>query len=111
MGYGQGFAAHSHRHVPDGWMPTLRYLVDELGHDVNSRDQNGYSALHHAASRGDNEMVMYLVERGADITVRSRRGQTIADMANQPSARLQIFPETRALLLRLGSKLSSKPKH
>ncbi len=89
----------------------MRYLVEELGHSIHTRDQNGYTALHHATSRGDNEMVMYLVERGADITVRSRRGQTIADMANQPSARLQIFPATRALVMRLGAVLSSKMKH
>ena len=29
----------------------------------------GMSALHHAASRGDNEMIVYLVQKGADVTI------------------------------------------
>lgn len=103
VGYGQGFAANAHRHVPGGWVPAVRYLVEELGADVNARDHEGYSPLHHAAARGDNELIRYLVERGADVTVVSRRGQTTADMANGPVQRIQPFPETVALLERLGA--------
>jgi hypothetical protein len=108
VGYGQGFAGNSHRHVPDGWLTAITYLVDELGHGVNSRDLNGYTALHHAAARGDNELVIFLMERGADASVISRRGQTTADMANKPSSRLPHFPETMALMMKLGSKLTPK---
>ncbi|MGH7636868.1 MAG: ankyrin repeat domain-containing protein, partial [Gemmatimonadaceae bacterium] len=68
VGYGNGFAGNSHRHVPDGWMPAIKYLVEELGADVNQRDANGMTPLHHAASRGDNEMILYLVSKGADAT-------------------------------------------
>ncbi len=103
-GYGTGFAGNSHRHTPDGWMPAMRYLVDELGADVNARDHEGFSPLHNAAARGDNEMVRYLVERGADVTLVSRAGQTTADMANGPQQRTQAFRETVALLESLGSK-------
>ena len=110
LGYGQGFAAHSHRHAPDAWMTTMRYLVEELGHEVTSIDSSGYSALHNAASRGDNDMIFYLVSKGADPTVISGRGQSTADMANGPSQRLQIFPETRDLLIALGSQLRGPPK-
>ena len=101
-GYGLGFAGNAHRHKPDGWMPTIRYLVEELGADVNLRDHQGYTALHNAASRGDNEMIRYLVEKGADLTVLSRYGQTAADMANGPYQRIQPFPETLQLLEGLG---------
>lgn len=103
VGYGEGFAGNSHRHVPDAWLPAVKYLVEEQGADVNARDLNGYTALHHAASRGDNELIRYLVEQGADVTVVSRRGQTTADMANGPVQRIQPFPETVALLEELGS--------
>jgi ankyrin repeat protein len=103
VGYGEGYAGNSHRHVPDGWIPAVKYLVEERGADVNARDLNGYSALHHAAARGDNELILYLVDHGADVTVVSRRGQTTADMANGPVQRIQPFPETVALLERLGS--------
>ncbi len=104
VGYGQGYAGNAHRHAPDGWLPAVRYLVEELAADVNARDLNGYSALHHAAARGDNELIEYLVEQGADVAAVSRRGQTTADMANGPVQRIQPFPETVELLEKLGSK-------
>ncbi len=103
VGYGQGFAANSHRHVPGGWMDAMRYLVEEIEVDVNARDYQGYTALHHAASRGDTEMIRYLVEKGADVMVVSREGQTTADMANGPYQRTQPYPEAIALLEGLGS--------
>ena len=103
VGYGQGFAANAHRHAPDGWMPAMRYLVDELGVDINVRDHDAYNALHHAASRGDTEMIRFLVERGADVMAISRIGQTTADMANGPYQRTTPYPDAIALLESLGS--------
>lgn len=103
VGYGEGYAANAHRHAPDGWLPAVRYLVEELGADVNARDHNGYNAVHHAAARGDNELIRYLVEQGADVTAVSRRGQTTVDMANGPVQRISPFPETIELLEGLGA--------
>ncbi len=103
VGYGQGFAGNSHRHVPDGWLPAMQYLVEELGADVNARDLNGYSPVHHAAARGDNELIRYLVAKGADVTLVARNGQTTVDLANGPVQRIQPFPETIALLESLGA--------
>ena len=108
VGYGNGFAGNSHRHVPDGWMPAIKYLVEELGADVNQRDGNGMTPLHHAASRGDNEMILYLVEKGADPKAVSRNFRTTVDMANGPVQRLRPFPETIALLEKLGAKNSHR---
>jgi len=104
FGYGQGFAGNDHRHVAEGWMPALKFLVEELGMDVNMRDFMGYSALHHAAGRGDNEMIKYLISKGADVTAVSRSGQTTADMANGPVQRISPFLDTVKLLESLGSK-------
>lgn len=108
VGYGTSRVGQQHNHVPDGWMNAVRYLVEELGVDVNVRDHDGYSAMHNAAARGDNEMIRYLAAHGADATLVSRRGQTTADMANGPQQRVQPFPETIALLESLGSKNSHK---
>jgi ankyrin repeat protein len=106
--YGEGFAGNAHRHAPGGWMSSVKYLVEELGADVNARDNDGYTPLHHAASRGDNEMILYLVSKGADVTAVARSGQTVADMANGPVQRVSPFPGTVALLEKLGSKNSHK---
>ena len=104
VGYGNGFAGNSHRHAPDGWMPAMRYLVEELHADVNARDSRGMTPLHHAAARGDNDMIQYLVAHGADPRAVSRDGHTTVDMANGPVQRLRPFPETIALLEKLGAK-------
>ena len=103
VGYGEGFAGNAHRHVPDGWMAAAKYLIEELGVDVNLRDHNGYNAIHHAAARGDNELIHYLVEKGGDVMAVSRRGQTTVDMANGPVQRVSPHPETVALLESLGA--------
>ena len=103
VGYGEGFESNAHRHVPDGWLPSVKYLVEEVGVDVNTRDHEGYTALHHAAARGDTELVRYFLEHGSDVMAVSRRGQTTADMANGPYQRTLPFPETLALLESLGA--------
>lgn len=103
-GYGQGYAANDHRHAPDSWLATVKFLVEELGVDVNARDFNGYTPLHNAAARGDNEMIKYLVSKGADVKAVARTGQTTADMANGPVQRISPFLDTVALLESLGSR-------
>jgi ankyrin repeat protein len=106
VGYGFGFAGNSHHVAPGGMMAAVRYLVDELGADINAVDHDGNTAVHHAAARGDNEMIRYLVDRGADVTRVNRAGQTTVDLANGPVQRIQPFPETIALLESLGAKNS-----
>jgi uncharacterized protein len=108
VGYGEGYAANSHMHAPDGWIPAVKYLVEELGADVNARDHNGYNPMHHAAARGDNKLIEYLVSKGTDVMALSRKGQTTADMANGPTQRIPPFLETIALLEKLGSKNNHK---
>ncbi len=107
-GYGEGFAANSRRHAPHGMLAAVKYLVAELGADPNARDHEGNSVLHNAAARGDNEMILFLVSKGADVTVVNREGQTTADMANGPVQRTQPFPETQALLMKLGAHNNNK---
>ena len=44
VGYGEGFAANSHRYAPTGFLPAIKYLVEELGADVNAVDHEGNTA-------------------------------------------------------------------
>ena len=104
VGYGEGFAANSHRFAPGGMLAAVKYLIEELHADVNAYDHEGNTALHHAAARGDVEMIQYLVSKGADVKAVTREGKTTADMANGPVQRIQPWPEALALLEKLGSK-------
>jgi ankyrin repeat protein len=103
-GYGEGFAANAHRFAPTGMLAAVKFLVEEIGVDVNARDADGNTALHNAAARGDNEMIEYLVSKGADVKAVNRSGQTTVDMANGPVQRTQPYPETIKLLEGLGAK-------
>jgi ankyrin repeat protein len=103
VGYGEGFAANSHRFAPSGMLAAVKYLVEELGADVNAADHEGNTALHQAAARGDVEMIKYLVSKGANPKAINREGQSTADMANGPVQRTQPYPEALALLESLGA--------
>ena len=103
VGYGEGFAGNTHNFAPTGMMAAVKYLVEELGADVNAVDHEGNTAMHNAAARGDVEMINYLVAKGADPKVINREGKTTADMANGPVQRIQPWPEALALLEKLGA--------
>ncbi|HEY7789739.1 MAG TPA: ankyrin repeat domain-containing protein [Vicinamibacterales bacterium] len=103
--YGSSFTSNHHRYAPAGMLAAVKYLVEDLHADVNEVDADGNTALLNAASRGDNAMILYLVSRGANVKAVNRRGQTAVDLANGPMQRISPFPETMALLQRLGAKL------
>jgi ankyrin repeat protein len=108
VGFGEGFAGNSYRHAPIGMLAAVKYLVEECGADVNARDHEGNTAVHHAASRGDTEMIRYLVSKGADVKAVNREGQTTIDMANGPVQRVQPWPDTIEYLESLGAKNNHK---
>ncbi|MQA90164.1 MAG: hypothetical protein GEU90_08010 [Gemmatimonas sp.] len=96
------------RGVPDGFLAAVKFLVDDLGVEVNAVDSWGYRPLHYAAVRGDNEMVRYLVSKGADVTALSRLGQSAADMTRGGKVGVWArnkYPDTQELLVSLGSPL------
>ena len=102
-GYATGFAGNSHHVAPAGMLPAVMYLVDELGADVNAVDADGNSIVHLAASRGDTEMIKFLVSKGADVKKVNRAGQTTIDVANGPVQRTRPYPETIKYLEGLGA--------
>jgi uncharacterized protein len=99
--------------VPAGRMPALRYLVEELRADVNETDpkankMRGYTPIHNAAARGDNEMILYLVSKGGRVDLVGKNGITSIDMASSARERAEPFPETIKLLESLGAKSSKR---
>ncbi len=109
-----GLGAFSVRNAPNQFLAAVRYLVEEHGADVNTRDSWMYTPLHYAASRGDNEMIGYLVEQGADVRALTRLGQSTADMARGGRGGFftrVAYPETVELLQSLGSTLECLHTH
>ena len=95
VGYAEGFAANSHIIHPAGWMPAVKYLVEEVGADVNARDHEGNTALHNAASRGDIEMILYLVSKGADVKAVNRSRADNCGLRQWPRAAHAAVPGSR----------------
>ncbi|MBI4471288.1 MAG: ankyrin repeat domain-containing protein [Acidobacteria bacterium] len=107
--------------VPEARMETVRFLVEELGADVNAADDRGYTVLHAAAFIGRNDVIEYLVAHGADVTRRANQisngpsmqaakpgqGDTVADMANGWAEKTLQFPETVNLAIQFGSQFSN----
>ena len=56
-------------------------LCLELGMDVNQANSMGVTALHGAANRGSDEIIRFLVEKGADLTAQDKEHRTALDWA------------------------------
>ncbi|MEZ5289984.1 MAG: ankyrin repeat domain-containing protein [Vicinamibacterales bacterium] len=115
---GVGFEYQGTNIAPDARLAAVKYLVEDLRLDVNARDIQHYTPLHGAAYVGENDLVQYLVDHGADPKARARgrlggtqgavdvpegTGDTVADMANGPREKSLLHPDTVRLLESLGS--------
>lgn len=118
---GVGFEYQLTHISPESRLPAVQYLVDELKAEVNAKDIQHYTTLHGAAYVGDNKVIQYLVDKGANPKARARgrmggtqgaedvpegTGDTVADMANGPREKSLLHPETVKLLESLGSENS-----
>lgn len=56
-------------------------LCHELGMDVNQANSMGVTALHGAANRGSDDIIRFLVEKGADLTAQDKEHRTALDWA------------------------------
>jgi ankyrin repeat protein len=91
---------------------TAKLLV-EHGADVNAAGQYGWTALHAAAYQGLNDVIAYLVSKGAKIDQKDEFGQTALSISlsvltkDIGARRLQIprryREDTAQLLLKLGA--------
>jgi hypothetical protein len=99
---GIGWAAYWTSNAPAARLDAVKYCL-EYGANVNAKDAKGYTALHGAAFRGDNEMVKYLISAGADIHATTKDGDSVADVANGLFEHAIPHADTVALLEGLGS--------
>ncbi len=89
-------------------------VVMEVGGDVHATSDTGRTALHAAAFAGEDEVVRFLVDRGAEVDIKDNDQQTPWSMAPGISPRLGArgsygsHPTTAALLLKLGATPRSR---
>jgi ankyrin repeat protein len=81
-------------------------LAQSLGNDVNATNDMGLQAIHGAANRGSDDIIRFLVEKGARLDVADKQGRTPMTWAkgvflatHPPEAK----PKTIALLTQLQS--------
>jgi ankyrin repeat protein len=94
-------------------LETAKYLVEQGGIDVNAAGQFGWTALHMCAYQGLNDVLEYLVSKGAKTEVFDELGQTplsaaMAILTKEAGARRLQIPrryhkDTAELLLALGA--------
>jgi hypothetical protein len=76
------------------------------GLDLKQTNTRGETALHGAASRGADTIVLFLVERGSDLNAKTKQGHTPLDIAMGKASLAQLpVPKdsTVALLRKLGA--------
>jgi len=93
-------------------LETAKFLIEQ-GVDVNAAGQFGWTALHAATYQGLNDVIEFLVSKGANIDAFDKLGQTPLSISlsvltkDAGAKRLQIprryRRETAELLLRLGA--------
>ncbi|MGI4749294.1 MAG: ankyrin repeat domain-containing protein [Janthinobacterium lividum] len=55
---------------------TIKYLLDQPGNDVNKLTHDSRTYLHWAASRGNTDVMEYLISKGAKVDVQDSHGTT-----------------------------------
>ncbi|CDH53897.1 acyl--binding domain-containing protein 6 [Lichtheimia corymbifera JMRC:FSU:9682] len=63
-------------YVYENDIDNVRKYITVHHEDVNQRDDQGLSALHHACDRGYTEMIDLLLELDADVNIKSDEGET-----------------------------------
>ncbi len=87
-------------------LQALEMLLD-LGADINAVNAAGNTALHAAAFVGFDAVARFLVQRGAFLNTKNKRGQTPLKVASGVELTLQLYkhPSTEALLRSVGATM------
>ena len=70
-----------HLAAEKGHLKICRVLLQNYNFDIHERDDSGWSALHHGAWSFDLELFQYLIEKGSDIFVKTRKNRSCLHLA------------------------------
>ena len=123
---GFGYQPQTSNFAPNQRLATVKYLVEELGAKVNSKDDKGYTPLHGAALMNSLELIDYLLSKGANVKAQADmvygrnsdtdaasepgKGDSVADMANGPREWNLQYPPIVDHLVKLGSPFADNCK-
>lgn len=66
-----------------GDVEYLRMLVENGVININERDDNGCTPAHKASGQGCSNVLQWLIEMGADLSIRNNAGETAKDLAER----------------------------
>jgi ankyrin repeat protein len=107
---GYGFQAGESPESKPGALVAAVKLALDLGGDINSANDRGYTPLHCAVIRESNELIQFLVDEGADLYAKTKeedprfagvgKGKTPLEVAEGQMviASFKYYPEQAALL-------------
>lgn len=100
------------RAIGTAWVSEIQVmeaakLAIEMGSDLNAASASGDTAMHAAAYSGFNTIIPFLMEKGASLNPKNKRGDTPYLIANGQGPRVAgdnpYQPSTAALLRKLGA--------
>jgi uncharacterized protein len=92
--------------IPEARLLEAVQLCLDLGHDINAANAVGNTAMHAAALQGLDGMVQFLVDHGANVNPKNKKGETPTRIADgyESASMLYTRPTTAAILRKLGGK-------
>ncbi|GMT13305.1 hypothetical protein PFISCL1PPCAC_4602, partial [Pristionchus fissidentatus] len=79
----------NHQFLAECTTGTLKKVMEwfERGANLNFADQFGWTALHCAAAAGNTDIVLFLIENGANWSLLESTGKSFVDLANRSTVR------------------------
>jgi len=74
-------AAQSRKLAKERELQKLKEIIEHAGIDINKPDETGKTALMEAAADGDIETCQLLISKGADASIKDKKGKTAFDYA------------------------------
>ena len=81
-------------------LDIVRFLIEEMNAEVNAKDSNSNSPLHVACSNGNDKIIEYLLEKGADPDAKDNKTLT----PDKCLSRARIHPNIDEKIRRMFNK-------
>jgi len=77
--------------IQNGTLEDVKFLVEQNGEKVNTKNDKGETPLHISANLNNIEVVKYLISKGADVNAKDNRGDTPLHSATDGDPCLELI--------------------